>query len=627
MSINQPNQPNQPNFSDPINPQISSETISQLVIRNIIEHNGIGSSVFGVTGATWYLIDDVLSNAVNDKKLKYIHVSTESGGVYMAAYEAEILNKVGIHFVSAGPGICMAATGLDSINYESKQCIIFLGIPNNNFQYIDPYLFSSITRKTFYIDATTINPENILNSAFEIAKHGTNQFYAPGPVIVAIQDTIWNLPYLYTNNVIPYHLEINSFSDMLDKIFHSVSPTSLIIIRVGERVDIEHVKLLAQLTVHYPNFYLQLVVSGKNRLNTFKYTNVGNEGPLSNQIVNNNYSNVNVIVEIGVGITYSLIEYLDVAPLAPNATIWYIQAETLVIPPISSNINNTVLTEVNTFIVAWVKDICNRYPKFTTFWPNQNIEKYNFDYKALKTYTNQLALNNNYDSTIPQGTLDILTTISITGHVLSVIYSCQKQSEKMCIDDNNLYVADTGLVSFISITLINHVKPKHSLDFSEFSPIGCGTCPLAGQLLSGLYEDAFFVIGDGAFLNTPGYIIDLTNAIATFPSMRVLFLLMNDNRYTNVAVDEKVSFGHFTNITSSYDIQKNIDCFSLCSSLMGSKLVKSLYLKDVKNCDIKPLKRFTYDWYNKKCGYKEGGFYFIYYETFLGTPYVENVPV
>ena len=50
---------------------ISDETIAQLIVRKIIDYNGIGSYVFGVCGAEWYLAGQDLSNAVNNKSLKY----------------------------------------------------------------------------------------------------------------------------------------------------------------------------------------------------------------------------------------------------------------------------------------------------------------------------------------------------------------------------------------------------------------------------------------------------------------------------------------------------------------------------------------------------------------------------
>ena len=60
-------------------------------------------------------------------------------------------------------------------------------------------------------------------------------------------------------------------------------------------------------------------------------------------------------------------------------------------------------------------------------------------------------------------------------------------------------------------------------------------------------------------VNVPGYLIDLLNVICSFPKKRCLFIFMNDNRYSNVAVAEKKLFNQFTGVTSTFDIQKNIN--------------------------------------------------------------------
>jgi hypothetical protein len=130
----------------------SDKVIAQLIIDKIIEKNGKGSNIYGVTGAATYYANDIIQNAVNSGDLNYIHASNESAGVYMAAYEAEINGTVGIHFCTAGPGTAMATTAIGSLFNETKPCIIFFGVPTNNFQYIDQQIMSCITKKVIYIN-------------------------------------------------------------------------------------------------------------------------------------------------------------------------------------------------------------------------------------------------------------------------------------------------------------------------------------------------------------------------------------------------------------------------------------------------------------------------------------------
>jgi hypothetical protein len=105
----------------------STKVIAQLIIDKIIEKNGKGSNIYGVTGAATYSANNVIQNAVNAGDINYVHSSNECAGIYMAAYEAEINNNIGIHFCTAGPGTTMATTAIGSLFNETKPCIIFFG--------------------------------------------------------------------------------------------------------------------------------------------------------------------------------------------------------------------------------------------------------------------------------------------------------------------------------------------------------------------------------------------------------------------------------------------------------------------------------------------------------------------
>lgn len=621
------NQNTNTNFELKIEEQIpiftSTETISDLIINKIIQYNGKGSYIFGLPGAAWDDFDNTLQNSITNGDIKYIHASNESTGIYMAAYEAEIKNKVGIHFSTSGPGTTMSVTAVNSLYGETKSCIIFLGVSSGSFQQentSDINIMSTISKKTFYIDINTINPQQILDDAFYIAKNGTTEFPGNGPVCVYINNN-WSNNYKYTLNTIPYNIiPINELqvNNILNLIKINTTSNSKIILRIGERVNIDIINQFAELTNIYKNIFLHLVASSKTYLNIDNYINCGVEGPLSNQIVNTNYETATLVIQIGVGIEYSNSIFTDIYPLLknPNANFYYITDNSLHFPS-SSNSNNSVVTDVNKFSLNLINLINLQFPKIINNpWTITKLQQNNYNVTLLEIYKNQKGKNSN-----------ILTTISIVAQILDTIYKLQSYNNgvinNMIIDDNYLYSTDVGLCAYISDSLIYHKKINNILNFLEFGPIGVSTPCVAGRLLNEKFDGAINIIGDGAFLNSPGYLIDLTNILSQMPTKRCLFILLNDNCYTAVKVSEQSLFNNSTSIVNTNTLQNNIDISLLAKAFMGSKLIKSLELEDITNYSNE-LYSFIYNWYNKLNGFTEGGFYFIYYKTIYGTPFIEN---
>ncbi len=598
----------------------SDKVIAQLIIDKIIEKNGKGSNIYGVTGAATYYANDIIQNAVNSGDLNYIHASNESAGVYMAAYEAEINGTVGIHFCTAGPGTAMATTAIGSLFNETKPCIIFFGVPTNNFQYIDQQIMSCITKKVIYINSNTINPEGLLDDAFSIAKNGTSEFPGQGPVAVFINNGIWLQTYSYTNNVENYVKNIDSQSiiTMLNNIFSYINSSTLVILRVGERVDINNIKLLAELTKIYTNIYLHLTYVSKTYVDSTLYTNVGIEGPMGNAIVNDNYNSASIVIDIANDINYSLIVYSDVYNLmSANAKIFYCLDQDMTYKPSSSNNTNTITTDPNIFVSTLINLITSKISlPINTSWTNTKTDQNTYFGTVLTNYITQTNDGN-----------DILTTASIIAQIIDKIYSLQtynieSNADKIyLISDNTLYSSDVGACSFIFDSLVIHDKQNYNLNFGEFSPIGCSLATCAGRMRTTLYDDLVCVIGDGGWLNVPGYIIDLKNVMCENPEKRCLFILVNDCRYSNVALGEKTLFGYFTDVTSTYDIQKNIDCYSIIQNILGTKCIQSLFLENITSVSI-DLANFVENWYTKTNDFSAGGFYFIYYKTTTGTPII-----
>jgi len=598
----------------------NNNNISEQIINKIIEINGKGSYIFGICGSTWYEVDKTIQDNINKGLIKYFHSSNESAGINVAAYHASIINKVGVHFCTGGPGAAMAVTGVANIFNEAKPCVIFIGIPTNSyFEYFDPNIMRPISSAVFFIKDVNSNVNLIVDEAFKIAKYGTKVNPRQGAVVVFVNQSLWLLDSkynnIYVNNKYLYNWEhdTNKINQMLSKIQKSINANTKVIIRVGHNVSIENVKKLANLTNEYKNFYLQLTYHSKSYFDAVdkKYPNVGIEGNLGDPVVNNNYSNTDVVIEFGLDFNeiYYLFEFQDVSIYTPpNTPIWYIVNGVEQFLPQYITEYNSISTKCDYFIEKWIKQVYTMYPKpsKSAIW---------FPIKEKNNYWKQIV-----DKYILQNQDGILTTASVISQVLKTIYELQKNNEAYVIKDNILYATDLGTSSFIFTQLTNHSQPQHFLSYYDFCPIGVGSAGAAGYILTGRYTDAVFIIGDGGFTNSPGYVMDLVNMIAKNPSMRCLLLFMNDKSYTNVKIEEIQAFGYYTSLSSTIPNQVNIDYYNLLKALTGNLFVSSLIISDLKE-PSKELNSYVKGWYNKELGFTKGGIYIINYNTTKGTPF------
>lgn len=608
---------------------VSTEVLAQLLVNKIVAKNGVNSNIYGVTGAATYSANLIIQQAIDANRLNYIHSSNESAGIYMAAYEAEINNTVGVHFCTAGPGTAMAATAIGSLFNETKPCVIIFGVPTNNFQYIDRSIMTGITKRVIYIDKSTVNPQTLIDDAFYIALNGTTEFPGQGPVALFIHNDMWNSTYTMSDQVQPYTKTINQseVAQLISKISRGITAFGAprVIIRVGERVSIDNITLLAGLTRTYPNIYLHLTYISKTYIDANAYTNVGIEGPMGVGTVNDNYSSASVVIDIANNINYGLIVDADVKPFMPaNASIFYCLDQNLPYKPASSTSANMIISDPNNFVAKLIEMITATDRTTNKLsnnpWPNTKAAQNSDIITMIGKYTSQ---TNSNGTTKP-------TTASIIARATKTIYSLQAgnvgivtNNQTMLIKDNHLYSSDVGAVSFIFDSILMHQKVNHNLNFGEFSPIGCSLAAAAGRMMTGEYDDLICVIGDGGFLNVPGYLIDLLNVImAPGSTKRCLFMFMNDNRYSNVALAEKVKFGAFTDVTSTVDIQRNLNCVNMIAAILGSACKQQLSLND--DSSLEDLSSFVSNWYTRQAGYTSTGFYFISYTTVTGTPVIES---
>jgi thiamine pyrophosphate-dependent acetolactate synthase large subunit-like protein len=620
---------NEPSLLLSVQPRIQSTvTIGQMIINKIIEKanmpSGTPFNVYGVPGASWYDVDDYLENATitDPPSLRYIHASNETAAIYMASYYAEMINKVGVTFCTSGPGTTMATTAVNSIYNETKSCVCFFGMSSSNFQSADMSVMEAITQKCIYIYEDTLNPDQLVDEAFRIAKQGY-KFPNIGPVAVFVHQKAWRRLYYTTGAKLSFNVAVNPVDNFLNTIFSNINQDSKIIIRVGERVDIDNIRKLALLTKTYKNIYLHLITTSKMYVNIDEFSdwNVAVEGPYTNTVVNDNYTSATLVVQIGTGTEYPATTFLDVKPLmtTPNSQLFYALDQELVYFPASSNSSNKLMTDVSYFAGKFADYMNTKSPTFfTQIWPNTKNAQIAYINTLINYYKTQVADINN-----PPSPSSPLTSIAVVTNVLDVIYGLAPNTNTTSvktINDNNLYSFDVGFASFYGDTMMYHSKINHVLNFSEFSPIGCSIATIPGRIDSGTIQgDVVCFVGDGGFLNMPGYMIDLRRALND-KSKRCLFVLLNDQHYSLVSLAEQQDLGKSTIVTVTSSMQDGSSgdyLYNLTCAFMGDSLKQSKNYKDIirSSAELTDLRLFVTNWYNNSVNYTSSGFYFINYKT------------
>ncbi len=152
---------------------------ARIVIESLIKE-GV-DTVFGYPGGAIMNVYDELYKASG--KLKHILAKHEQGAVHMADGYARSSGKVGVAFVTSGPGITNAVTGIATAYTDSVPLIVISGqvptfaIGTDAFQEVDAVgITRPITKHNFLVKDVK-DLAYIIKEAFYLAKSGR-----PGPV-------------------------------------------------------------------------------------------------------------------------------------------------------------------------------------------------------------------------------------------------------------------------------------------------------------------------------------------------------------------------------------------------------------------------------------------------------------
>ena len=163
---------------DRSNPDIM--TGAEVVIRALLDQGA--EVVFGYPGGAVLPIYDAL---IQQDELEHVLVRHEQGAAHAAEGYARSSNKVGVLFVTSGPGATNAVTGLADAMLDSIPVVCITGqvptfmIGTDAFQEADTTGITRACTKHNYLVKDASNLADVIHEAFYVARSGR-----PGPVLV-----------------------------------------------------------------------------------------------------------------------------------------------------------------------------------------------------------------------------------------------------------------------------------------------------------------------------------------------------------------------------------------------------------------------------------------------------------
>jgi len=208
-------------------------TGAEIIIQTLID-KGI-DTVFGYPGGKVLPLYDAF---YKQDKMKHILTRHEQGAAHAAEGFARSTGRVGVVFVTSGPGATNIVTGLADANMDSIPIVCFSGqvatheVGTDAFQEAD---VSGITRsctKYNYLVTDITKLEETIYEAFYIARTGR-----PGPVMIDVPVNIQNAKTEYQGQILKYRKSYNIHSkpneDLISQAVELISNAKKPIFYVG----------------------------------------------------------------------------------------------------------------------------------------------------------------------------------------------------------------------------------------------------------------------------------------------------------------------------------------------------------------------------------------------------------
>lgn len=517
---------------------------SRIILECLIKE-GV-DTIFGYPGGAVIPLYDALYDYTD--KLHHVRTSHEQGAVHAADGYARSCNKVGVCFLTSGPGATNAITGIATAYMDSSPLVCFSGqvptalLGKDSFQEIDiTGVTLSVTKHNFLIRRAKDLPKTI-KKAFEIANSGRK-----GPVLIDIpKDLMLTEVDFNMDNYLPSNLENSLKSEYeLKEDYKNKKKVDLAcdLIRESKRPIIyagggvksaNEEKLLVDFAKKIDTPVLNTIM-GLGDIDRRDDLSLGLLGMHGSKEGNLAISNSDLIIAIGARFSDRVIG--KSSEFAKNAKVIHMDID-------PSEINKNIKSEVDLVgdLSSLLKELYNKVDK-------KNNPSWK---KEIKTYEDKENIMNE-EEFHPQ-------------NILSLV------NKKM--GDDTVVVTDVGQHQMWTAKYWNFRLGKSFITSAGLGTMGFGLGAAIGAKLGALNKNVVLVTGDGSFRMN-------CNEMATVSTYKIpiLILLFNNSTLGMVRQWQKL---FSKKRYSQTDVDQNVD-YVMLAKAYGIDGYKATTLEELKN--------------------------------------------
>ncbi len=521
---------------------------SRIILECLIKE-GV-DTIFGYPGGAVIPLYDALYDY--EDKLTHIRTSHEQGAVHAADGYARSLNKVGVCFLTSGPGATNAITGIATAYMDSSPLVCFSGqvptslLGKDSFQEIDiTGVTLSVTKHNFLLRKLQDLPK-IIKEAFKIANSGRK-----GPVLIDIpKDLMISEIDFDANDYIPSNSkqppskeieEVKIYKDKIDLACKLIKYSKRPMIYAGGGVkSANKEKLLVDFAKKIDTPVLNTIM-GLGDIDRNDELSLGLLGMHGSKEGNLAISNSDLIIALGARFSDRVIG--KSSEFAKDAKVIHIDIDP---SEISKNIDASI--EIIGDLSILLEALYNQVDKKdNTKWKEE-----------IKTYRDSENLIKQ-DEFHPENILSLVNK---------------------AIGDNTVVVTDVGQHQMWAAKHWNFTLGKSFITSAGLGTMGFGLGAAIGTKIGVQSKDVVLVTGDGSFRMN-------CNEMATVSTYKIpmLILLLNNSTLGMVRQWQKL----FSNERySQTDVDSNVD-YVMLAKAFGIDGYKATNIEELKNIlkDIK----------------------------------------
>ena len=517
---------------------------SRVILECLIKE-GV-DTIFGYPGGAVIPLYDALYDYTD--KLNHVRTSHEQGAVHAADGYSRSSGKVGVCFLTSGPGATNAITGIATAYMDSSPLVCFSGqvptalLGKDSFQEIDiTGVTLSVTKHNFLIRKAEDLPKTI-KKAFEIANSGRK-----GPVLIDIPKDLmlaevdFNMDdYISSNleNPLKSEYELKEDYDNKEKVDLAcdlIRESKRPIIYAGGGVkSANEEKLLVDFAKKIDTPVLNTIM-GLGNIDRRDDLSLGLLGMHGSKEGNLAISNSDLIIAIGARFSDRVIG--KSCEFAKNAKVIHIDID-------PSEINKNIKSEVDLVgdLSPLLKELYNKVEK---------KDNYNWK-KEIKAYEDKEHIIGK-DEFHPQ----------------NILYLVNKK-----VGDNTVVVTDVGQHQMWTAKYWDFTLGKNFITSAGLGTMGFGVGAAIGAKLGVPNKNIVLVTGDGSFRMN-------CNEMATISTYKipVLILLLNNSTLGMVRQWQKL---FSKKRYSQTDVDPSVD-YVMLAKAYGIDGYKATNLKELKN--------------------------------------------